>query len=192
MNFGSSESTDFACSLHIQIPFFASIVVAIEKILHDAGYLLLLTRPMLDAYPHRIINVHHGFLPAFQGARPYHQAYEHGVKLIGATSHYVTADLDAGPITYKEAFSVQPFGNRVMKLELAPRHAGAAVTEPELDVTRQEGGEVLGALSVAFDRMAEAVEEEDRLRRQLVAGVVEPAALQRKAAAANAAGQLVA
>ena len=49
-------------------------------------------------YPNRIINIHHSFLPAFVGAKPYHAAFERGVKLIGATSHYVTTDLDAGPI----------------------------------------------------------------------------------------------
>jgi formyltetrahydrofolate deformylase len=48
--------------------------------------------------PGRVINIHHSFLPSFKGARPYHQAYEHGVKLIGATAHYVTAHLDEGPI----------------------------------------------------------------------------------------------
>ena len=49
-------------------------------------------------YPNKIINIHHSFLPAFIGAKPYHAAFERGVKLIGATSHYVTTDLDAGPI----------------------------------------------------------------------------------------------
>jgi len=63
-----------------------------------ARYMQILTPTLVDPYRNRIINVHHGFLPAFQGARPYHQAYERGVKLIGATSHYVTADLDMGPI----------------------------------------------------------------------------------------------
>ena len=53
---------------------------------------------MIEAYPNRIINIHHSFLPAFVGARPYHAAYERGVKIIGATSHYVTTELDAGPI----------------------------------------------------------------------------------------------
>ena len=50
------------------------------------------------SYKNRIINIHHSFLPGFKGARPYHQAYERGVKMIGATAHYVTADLDDGPI----------------------------------------------------------------------------------------------
>ena len=53
---------------------------------------------MIESYPNRIINIHHSFLPAFIGAKPYHQAFQRGVKIIGATSHYVTTELDAGPI----------------------------------------------------------------------------------------------
>lgn len=63
-----------------------------------ARYMQVLSPEFVAAYPNRIINVHHSFLPAFQGARPYHQAYERGVKVVGATSHYVTEDLDEGPI----------------------------------------------------------------------------------------------
>ena len=63
-----------------------------------ARYMQVLSEDFIARYPNRIINIHHSFLPAFIGARPYHQAYERGVKLIGATSHYVTAELDAGPI----------------------------------------------------------------------------------------------
>ncbi|MBO4810525.1 MAG: formyltetrahydrofolate deformylase [Prevotella sp.] len=63
-----------------------------------ARYMQIISDDMIAAYPHHIINIHHSFLPAFIGAKPYHQAYERGVKIIGATSHYVTAELDAGPI----------------------------------------------------------------------------------------------
>ena len=63
-----------------------------------ARYMQIITDGMISAYPHKIINIHHSFLPAFIGAKPYHQAWESGVKIIIATSHYVTADLDAGPI----------------------------------------------------------------------------------------------
>ena len=63
-----------------------------------ARYMQIITDGMISAYPHKIINIHHSFLPAFIGAKPYHQAWERVVKIIGATSHYVTADLDAGPI----------------------------------------------------------------------------------------------
>ncbi|HEX8954371.1 MAG TPA: formyltetrahydrofolate deformylase [Polyangia bacterium] len=63
-----------------------------------ARYMQVLSPRFVADYPQRIINVHHSFLPAFVGAKPYHQAHERGVKLIGATSHYVTDELDAGPI----------------------------------------------------------------------------------------------
>lgn len=63
-----------------------------------ARYMQVLSPDFIAHYPHHIINIHHSFLPAFVGAKPYHAAYDRGVKLIGATSHYVTSDLDAGPI----------------------------------------------------------------------------------------------
>lgn len=63
-----------------------------------ARYMQILSPDFVARYPSRIINVHHSFLPAFTGARPYHAAFERGVKLIGATSHYVTEELDDGPI----------------------------------------------------------------------------------------------
>lgn len=71
-----------------------------------ARYMQILTDGFTRQYENRIINVHHGFLPAFKGAKPYHQAYEHGVKIIGATSHYATADLDMGPIIEQETIRV--------------------------------------------------------------------------------------
>jgi formyltetrahydrofolate deformylase len=67
-----------------------------------ARYMQILTPVLLEAFPDRIINVHHGFLPAFKGARPYHQAYERGVKIVGATSHYANEELDMGPIIAQE------------------------------------------------------------------------------------------
>jgi formyltetrahydrofolate deformylase len=67
-----------------------------------ARYMQILSSEFVDHYPNQIINIHHSFLPAFIGAKPYHQAYERGVKLIGATSHYVTKDLDEGPIIAQE------------------------------------------------------------------------------------------
>ncbi len=63
-----------------------------------ARYMQILEPFFVDAYPHRIINIHHSFLPAFIGANPYQRAFERGVKLIGATAHYVTSNLDEGPI----------------------------------------------------------------------------------------------
>jgi len=63
-----------------------------------ARYMQVLSPQFVESYPSRIINIHHSFLPAFVGSSPYRQAYERGVKIIGATSHYVTEDLDQGPI----------------------------------------------------------------------------------------------
>ena len=71
-----------------------------------ARYMQIISDAMIAAYPHHIINIHHSFLPAFVGARPYHQAWERGVKIIGATSHYVTAELDAGPIIEQDVMRV--------------------------------------------------------------------------------------
>jgi len=71
-----------------------------------ARYMQILSETFIQHYPQRIINIHHSFLPAFPGGRPYHSAYERGVKLIGATSHYVTADLDAGPIIEQDVVYV--------------------------------------------------------------------------------------
>jgi formyltetrahydrofolate deformylase len=71
-----------------------------------ARYMQMLSPEFVDRYPQRIINIHHSFLPAFVGARPYHQAFERGVKLIGATSHYVTEVLDDGPIIEQDVVRV--------------------------------------------------------------------------------------
>ena len=72
-----------------------------------ARYMQVLSDTVCQRLAGRIINIHHSFLPSFKGARPYHQAYEHGVKLIGATAHYVTADLDEGPIIEQEVARVE-------------------------------------------------------------------------------------
>jgi formyltetrahydrofolate deformylase len=71
-----------------------------------ARYMQILSNDFVARYPKRIINIHHSFLPAFIGAQPYHQAFSRGVKLIGATSHYVTSDLDEGPIIEQEVMRV--------------------------------------------------------------------------------------
>jgi len=71
-----------------------------------ARYMQILSAKFVDAFPRRIINVHHSFLPAFTGAKPYHAAFARGVKLIGATSHYVTAELDEGPIIEQDVMRV--------------------------------------------------------------------------------------
>ena len=88
-----------------------------------ARYMQVISEQMIQAYPNKIINIHHSFLPAFVGAKPYHAAFERGVKIIGATSHYVTTELDAGPIieqdvvriTHKD--SIQDLVNKGKDLE---------------------------------------------------------------------------
>lgn len=71
-----------------------------------ARYMQILSDHFVRQFPNQIINIHHSFLPAFKGARPYHSAFERGVKIIGATSHYVTADLDEGPIIAQDVTRV--------------------------------------------------------------------------------------
>lgn len=105
-----------------RIPFFAlpvspdtkrdqeRLVLELLKRLHVdlvvlARYMQVLSDDFLNAAP-PVINIHHGFLPAFQGAKPYHQAYERGVKMIGATAHYATKDLDQGPIIEQDVARV--------------------------------------------------------------------------------------
>ena len=72
-----------------------------------ARYMQILSADFIDHYPHQIINIHHSFLPAFPGAKPYHSAHERGVKIIGATSHYVTTELDAGPIIEQDVVHIR-------------------------------------------------------------------------------------
>ena len=71
-----------------------------------ARYMQILSSDFVAPWKERILNIHHSFLPAFAGAEPYKQAYRRGVKLIGATSHYVTADLDEGPIVWQDVTRV--------------------------------------------------------------------------------------
>jgi len=71
-----------------------------------ARYMQIIPEGIIKKYSHKIINIHHSFLPAFVGAKPYHSAYKRGVKIIGATSHYVTAELDAGPIIEQDVTRV--------------------------------------------------------------------------------------
>ena len=71
-----------------------------------ARYMQIVSPALIQAFPNAIINIHHSFLPAFVGAKPYHQAFERGVKIIGATSHYVTEELDQGPIIHQDVMRV--------------------------------------------------------------------------------------
>ena len=102
----------------VHVPFDAQSQEAAEQkmleLLQDqvdivvlARFMRILSAQFVSHFPHRIINIHHSFLPAFAGADPYRQAYERGVKFIGATCHYVTGELDAGPIIEQEVERVQ-------------------------------------------------------------------------------------
>lgn len=71
-----------------------------------ARYMQIVSKWFIEQYPNKIINIHHSFLPAFPGAKPYHSAHKRGVKIIGATSHYVTEDLDAGPIIEQDVVRI--------------------------------------------------------------------------------------
>ena len=71
-----------------------------------ARYMQILSEDFIHSFTNKIINIHHSFLPAFAGAKPYHRAYERGVKIIGATAHYVTADLDEGPILEQDVVKI--------------------------------------------------------------------------------------
>ena len=71
-----------------------------------ARYMQVISEQLINAYPNKIINIHHSFLPAFVGAKPYHAAFQRGVKIIGATSHYVTTELDAGPIIEQDVVRI--------------------------------------------------------------------------------------
>ena len=90
-----------------------------------ARYMQILSPDFVSNYPHRVINIHHSFLPAFVGANPYQQAHDKGVKLIGTTSHYVTADLDQGPIIEQNVQRV------------SHRHSAAELKSLGQDVERQ-------------------------------------------------------
>jgi len=72
-----------------------------------ARYMQILSPNFIAQYPNQVINIHHSFLPAFPGAKPYHSAHERGVKIIGATSHYVTSELDAGPIIEQDIVRIR-------------------------------------------------------------------------------------
>lgn len=92
-------------------PAFAEVMRLVEACEADvvvlARYMQILPPDMCERYSGRIINIHHSFLPSFVGARPYHKAFERGVKLIGATCHYVTEELDAGPIIEQDVIRVR-------------------------------------------------------------------------------------
>lgn len=96
-------TTDKAAAERVQLDLLAANDVELVVL---ARYMQILSAEFVACFPQRIINVHHSFLPAFSGAKPYHRAFQRGVKLIGATSHYVTAVLDDGPIIEQDVVRI--------------------------------------------------------------------------------------
>jgi len=93
-----------------------------------ARYMQILSDSLCERMAGRVINIHHSFLPSFKGAKPYHQAYARGVKLIGATAHYVTADLDEGPIIDQEVTHVSHTRTAQQLVELGRSVEGRTLT----------------------------------------------------------------
>jgi formyltetrahydrofolate deformylase len=115
-----------------------------------ARYMQVLSEEFVSRYPQRIINIHHSFLPAFAGARPYHHAHERGVKIIGATAHYVTAELDQGPIIEQDVARVS-HRDSVEDLVRKGRDLEKVVLARAVDLHLRNRIVVYGNKTVVFD-----------------------------------------
>ncbi len=115
-----------------------------------ARYMQVLSEDFVQAYPNRIINIHHSFLPAFAGGRPYHHAHERGVKLIGATAHYVTPELDQGPIIEQDVVQVS-HRDAVEDLVRKGRDLEKLVLARAVDLHLRNRVVVYGNKTVVFD-----------------------------------------
>ena len=115
-----------------------------------ARYMQVLGDDLVSRYPKRIINIHHSFLPAFAGARPYHQAHERGVKIIGATAHYVTRELDEGPIIEQDVVQVS-HRDSVTDLVRKGRDLEKLVLARAVDLHLRRRVLVYGNKTVVFD-----------------------------------------
>jgi formyltetrahydrofolate deformylase len=115
-----------------------------------ARYMQVLSGTFVGRYPEQIINIHHSFLPAFAGARPYHQAHERGVKVIGATAHYVTAELDQGPIIDQDVARVS-HRDSVADLVRKGRDLEKVVLARAVDLHLRRRVIVYGRKTVVFD-----------------------------------------
>ncbi|MFM2483599.1 formyltetrahydrofolate deformylase [Celerinatantimonas yamalensis] len=114
-----------------------------------AKYMRILTPELVAAHPHRIINIHHSFLPAFIGARPYQQAYDRGVKMIGATAHFVTNNLDEGPIIEQDVIHTD-HNYSAERMASAGRDVEKYVLSQALRFVLQERVFVTGNRTVVF------------------------------------------
>lgn len=115
-----------------------------------ARYMQILSPDFVEAFPRRIINIHHSFLPAFVGADPYRHAYQRGVKLIGATAHFVTADLDEGPIIEQDVVRVS-HRDGVAALKRVGREVERAVLAKAVMAFLEDRVLVYGNKTVVFD-----------------------------------------
>ncbi len=115
-----------------------------------ARYMQILGPGLVHAHRDRIINIHHSFLPAFAGARPYHQAHERGVKIIGATAHYVTEELDQGPVISQDVIRVS-HRDSVKDLIRKGRDLEKVVLARAVDLHLRRRVIVYGNKTVVFD-----------------------------------------
>jgi formyltetrahydrofolate deformylase len=115
-----------------------------------AKYMRVLGGEFVAMYPNRIINIHHSFLPAFTGAKPYHQAFERGVKIIGATAHFVTADLDEGPIIAQSVIPVD-HSHSPADMAQAGRDVEKIVLASALRLVFEERVFLVGKRTIVFD-----------------------------------------
>ncbi len=115
-----------------------------------AKYMRVLSPGFVARFPHRILNIHHSFLPAFVGARPYHQAFSRGVKVIGATAHFVTDDLDAGPIIVQHVLPVD-HTRSAADLARAGRDVEQAALAQALRLVLEDRVFLAGNRTVIFD-----------------------------------------
>ena len=115
-----------------------------------AKYMRILSAGFTETYKGELINIHHSFLPAFVGAKPYHQAYERGVKIIGATSHFVTAELDQGPIIAQDVMNVEHH-HSTKALALAGKDVEKIVLARALSLVLEDRVFINGNKTVIFD-----------------------------------------
>jgi formyltetrahydrofolate deformylase len=115
-----------------------------------AKYMRILGPTLLERYPHRILNIHHSFLPAFAGAKPYRQAFERGVKLIGATAHFVTEVLDDGPIISQSVIPVD-HNYSPARMAQAGRDIEKMVLARALRLVCEERVLLVGNRTIVFD-----------------------------------------
>lgn len=130
------------------------VVALLDSIQPDfvvlAKYMRILSPDFVARYPHRMINIHHSFLPAFVGARPYHQAFQRGVKVIGATAHFVTAELDQGPIIVQRVIPVD-HSHSPAELARAGRDVEQLVLARSLRLVLEDRVFLNGNRTVIFD-----------------------------------------